>query len=197
MVARVVEAMQSFPSKSELRKQALLKRDSLPEKKAEEASQAICKALIEVAKGYDIIYAYYPFRSEVDILPFIKSVLEGGKQIYLPVVLSKIEMEFRRLADLNHLKQGAYRIMEPVGGKIATFEKAGLMLTPGAAFSENLFRMGYGAGYYDRLLESKKCSNIFKIGVAFEVQIYPTIPTEAHDVRLDLVITEERRIENK
>ena len=63
-----------------------------------------------------------------------------------------------------------------------------VILVPGLAFDRNGGRMGFGKGYYDRLLES---SNAVKIGLCYDFQILEKIPTESHDVPMNFVITEK------
>ena len=66
-----------------------------------------------------------------------------------------------------------------------------LVLVPGLAFSKNRHRLGRGGGYFDRLL-SDRAKNAFKLGICFGFQVLDTIPTEAHDVIVDAVATEDR-----
>lgn len=82
-------------------------------------------------------------------------------------------------------------ILEPdktMSKPVASEELAGI-LVPGIAFDENGHRMGRGRGYYDRYLSK---FNGKKIGVCFEIQVLPEIPRDPHDVRMDVVITDER-----
>jgi 5-formyltetrahydrofolate cyclo-ligase len=60
-------------------------------------------------------------------------------------------------------------------------------------YDEKGNRLGYGGGYYDRLFESMRPDAV-RIGLAFEVQIVPHIPSDDHDVRIPIIVTEERVI---
>jgi len=66
-----------------------------------------------------------------------------------------------------------------------------VILVPGVAFSPGKVRLGYGGGFYDRFLAA---SDALKIGVAFSCQVLPELPAEAHDVRMDAIITENGMI---
>ena len=68
-----------------------------------------------------------------------------------------------------------------------------LIITPAVAFDTAKFRVGYGAGYYDRFFASLQ-RKVLKIGVGFDEQVVPEVPREAHDVQLDVVLTDKRWI---
>ncbi len=82
-------------------------------------------------------------------------------------------------------------ILEPDPAKAKAVAKNELrgILVPGVAFDEQGHRMGRGRGYYDRYLSN---FNGKKLGVCFDIQIFPDIPRDPHDVRMDVVITDER-----
>jgi 5-formyltetrahydrofolate cyclo-ligase len=90
---------------------------------------------------------------------------------------------------------GVFGILEPrkESARIFNPEEIDLVIVPGVAFDEHRNRIGFGAGFYDRFLESVRPS-CAKIGIAFEFQIYDEVPVEEHDIPLDLVITEKRTI---
>lgn len=69
-----------------------------------------------------------------------------------------------------------------------------VVLIPGLAFTLLGDRLGKGKGYFDKYLSSLK---VIKIGVCFEEQIIPALPTEAHDVQVDFVVTDKKIIEIK
>ena len=80
-----------------------------------------------------------------------------------------------------------YGIPEPSMGKIVYPD---IILVPLVAFDKNLNRLGYGAGYYDRLIQSiKKKKKIITIGLAFDFQELFSIPVSKYDQKLDYIIT--------
>lgn len=91
----------------------------------------------------------------------------------------------------NSLSVGAYHIQEPTTPEFLQYHEIELAVVPGMAFDKAGHRLGRGRGYYDRLLPRLTCENLYLIGLAFPFQIVPHIPVEAHDVRLDHVITLE------
>ena len=82
--------------------------------------------------------------------------------------------------------------MEPKKSCPLCKEEEGLMLMPGVAFDEHCHRVGYGGGYYDRYLE--KHPGLVHIALAFEFQVFPEVPFEAHDILPQMIVTETRMI---
>jgi len=93
---------------------------------------------------------------------------------------------------MDDMKKGAYGILEPKTVRKADENNIDVILVPGLAFDRNGGRMGFGKGYYDRLLESSKA---VKIGLCYDFQILEKIPTESHDVPMNFVITEKEILE--
>lgn len=145
-----------------------------------------------------IILFYISQDAEVDTFELIKKAWETGKKIFAPRVKSrpKCHLELCQITDLSHLEKGAFDILEPKGHcpilkpeEIA--KKIDLVIVPGIVFDTRGHRVGYGLGFYDRLLKKVKCP---KIGLAYEFQIVEQIPKEDFDVPCDTVVTEERVI---
>jgi 5-formyltetrahydrofolate cyclo-ligase len=95
--------------------------------------------------------------------------------------------------------QGAYGILEPKMEKDREVDPAQLdiIIVPGVAFDRKGFRIGFGKGFYDRFLETyrdslgRESKQSFCIGLAFEMQIVDSLPRDAYDEKVDLVITED------
>ena len=91
--------------------------------------------------------------------------------------------------DWNDLSTGAYGILEPREIKIALPEDIQVAIIPGIAFDKKGYRIGYGKGYFDRLLPKM---NALKIALAFDFQLLDELPREKHDVKMDMIITDKR-----
>ncbi len=132
------------------------------------------------------------FRSEVDTVPMIRQALQSGKRILLPKVKGNA-LELFEITDLDaDMASGAWGIPEPRTGKPGHLEDVDLMVVPGAAFDERGNRIGYGAGYYDKLLPAFKGMTV---ALAFEEQIVLNVPVDAHDVPVRKIVTEKRIIQ--
>ena len=136
---------------------------------------------------------YVALPQEVDTHDLIERSIGLGKRVLVPLVdLENKELKLKEIRDLRKdLAPGTLGILEPVSHtKIAELREAECILVPGLAFDEKGHRLGRGGGYYDRLLQGLPAT-ITKIGLAFSFQVVPQIPLEAHDQRVDLVLTEK------
>ena len=186
-------------TKSSIRKQMLTCRNALSICDIKEKSSAIMQnvlSLIPVQKA-EYILCYAGYKSEVSTEELMIKLLEHGKKVYLPRVSGE-EMEFYRIKSLAELAQGYKGIPEPSFECLDMFSKdlwetkkeQVIMLLPGAAFSEEGARIGYGKGYYDRYLSKIPCSK--RIALCFELQIAKHIPADVHDIPVTTIVTEEK-----
>ena len=131
---------------------------------------------------------YLASRSEIDIDPFIKSMLEAGVEVAAPRWNGK-EYELARLKglDVDNLRTGPMGIREPAVADIVPPGKASAWIVPGLAFTKDGKRLGYGGGWYDRLLAAAP-EGAVKIGVAYAFQIVGDLPAEPHDMPLTAVV---------
>ncbi|HQT25487.1 MAG TPA: 5-formyltetrahydrofolate cyclo-ligase, partial [Burkholderiales bacterium] len=89
------------------------------------------------------------------------------------------------------LEPGLWGIREPRGGGlIEDFSLIDFVLVPGVAFSREGGRLGYGGGFYDRLLVEKR-RDASAVAAAFSVQIVEEVPIEENDIFVDGIVTEE------
>ena len=172
-----------------VREQAKQIRRQMTAQEAAEGSERIVGYIIESAlfqKNVHIL-GYYPLGKEASVLRVAEEALRQGKQVAFPKVAGA-DMVFVQVTDLKQFREGAFHIMEPVGGTIVTWEE-GLALTPGLAFDRSGARMGHGKGYYDRYFASYP--RLIRAGVAFDNQIFDRIPSEAYDMDMQYVCTPE------
>jgi 5-formyltetrahydrofolate cyclo-ligase len=117
--------------------------------------------------------------------------LDSGKKIAFPTVVGE-ELFFCEVKDLSSLKKGKFGIMEPrATGKALMPEEADVLVVPGVAFDLNGHRIGYGKGYYDKTLHRLEGRGKL-VGLCYDFQLVDEILAEAHDVKMDLIITEKR-----
>jgi 5-formyltetrahydrofolate cyclo-ligase len=185
-------------AKAEIRSSALRRRDALPPPVRRDYGRVILNRILatDVFRRSKTVMAYSSFGSEIDMSPLLLAVLEYGKQLLLPKVnraAGALEVyEVRNIK--SDLRAGVWGILEPVPEICACRapSEPELILVPGAAFDRQGGRIGYGRGYYDKLLASCRDVNYFPhtISAAFEVQVVDEVPMESHDVRIDLLVTE-------
>jgi 5,10-methenyltetrahydrofolate synthetase len=153
--------------------------------------QAITAALSElVPRGVPVGF-YWPIRGEPDLRGFVSGLLDHGARLALPVVVEKKgPVEFRAWRPDARMASGVWDIPVPAEGERVRPE---VLLVPLAGFDECCYRLGYGAGYYDRTLAALPRQTL-AIGVGYELSHLPTIYPQPHDVPMSIIVTEARVI---
>jgi len=187
-------------TKAELRKEILCIRSQLSPEERRQKSAAIGARLFglnEFQAAGKVLF-FVNFGSEVETLPMIEEALLQGKLVVAPKVKSRQgEMELRRLDDpQTQLQPGIMGIPEPDETcPPVALEEIHLIIVPAVAWDEKGYRVGYGGGFYDRLLA--RAQGIPKAGIAFECQVIAEVPHTGHDLSVDLLITEKRTLRFK
>jgi len=135
------------------------------------------------------IGGYFPVNYEVDDLEILKKFEKKKYKVSLPVVKKKFDMDFYLWSSRQPLNINQYGIPEP-DRKIIVYPK--ILLIPLVAFDNKLNRLGYGGGYYDRLINKlSKKKKILKIGLAISAQKINNVPVKKYDKKLDYIVTEK------
>lgn len=186
-------------SKTKLREQLYQVRHAQQQKR--ELSQIIVKSVLEQPKYQqaDTVMWYCHCRSEVRTREAISVQLKTNKRIVIPycqVDESGIKtLGLWLLKDIAELYPGMWKIPEPPAerrqepGRQISVEQLDAIVVPGVGFDRLGGRLGNGAGYYDRLLHSLQ-PHTYTIGIGYAVQLLESVEMQAHDVYLDMVITE-------
>ena len=133
------------------------------------------------------IGGYFPVNFEIDDLELLKNFEKNNFKISLPVVKKNFEMNFYKWKFSEPLKINQYGIPEPEKNFLVYPD---ILLVPLVAFDKKLNRLGYGGGYYDRLIAKlSKKKKIIKIGLALSIQKINNVPTNKYDQKLDHIIT--------
>lgn len=139
------------------------------------------------------ILAYLALPGEADLDDFLREALAAGKEVYVPVCLPERRMEAGRLPDMEHFEEGPYGLRDlPAGYETIAPEALDLILVPAVAAGRDGTRLGHGAGYYDRYL--LRVAEGKRIGVIWDFQLVPTVPTDAFDQKLCGIVTEKQII---
>ena len=157
-------------------------------------SSIIMKKLfkMEEFKQAKSVLFYVSFNNEVDTYRMIKKAIKLKKAVYVPITDFKNQhLTISRIRVFpGHLEKSVYGIMEPKSRfrEIFRGKKMDMIIVPGVGFDHSGNRLGYGGGFYDRLLKRMKA---LKIGLAFDFQVLKFIPTDNNDQKLDLIITDK------
>lgn len=171
----------------------LAARDSLLPGQRTAKSREIEERLFALSefKSARIVLFFASFRSEVDTGSMIRRALTFGRRVVLPKVQGT-ELALYEIADWDKdVSPGAWGIPEPHENRPVRLDEIDLILVPGAAFDTRGNRLGYGAGFYDKLLSAFTRTTV---ALAFEAQIVPRVPAELHDVPVKKIVTEKRVI---
>ena len=178
--------------KSKLRKKILKIREKNDKKNIQISFNQIIKILKREKISKKIIGGYYPVNFEIDDFELLEKFEKKNFNISLPIVKKNFKMDFYQWSFSDPLKINKYGIPEPEKKKIVYPD---VLLIPLVAFDKNLNRLGYGGGYYDRLIEElSKKKNIIKIGLAFSIQKIDKVPINVYDQKLDYIVTNKHII---
>lgn len=185
--------------KKDVRKRMLEIRNNMDTMEIERLSHKIISSLIKFKEFRDSknIMVYLSFDNEVDSYELIRYCKENDKRIFVPYCKKEgykmIPTEIKNFK--KELKRNRFGYMEPKLEYLrpANIDDMDIIILPGVAFDKKCYRIGYGAGYYDRFLKNVK-DKIPTIGLAYDFQILSSVQVEDFDVPLDYVITEKRII---
>lgn len=176
--------------KSEIRRKIKNLRMMLSEMEKASAAEEVFAQLEKTAAFMmaDNILMYHSLPDELQTIKFLRK-WSDRKRFFLPRV-NGVNLDLLPYEE-TRLELGSFHIEEPTGDDFADVDDIELMIVPAVAFDRKGNRLGRGKGFYDRLLATSKAT---KIGVGYEFQLFDSIPSEPHDVAMDMVITQKTLI---
>lgn len=153
-------------------------------------------------KDAQIIFVYSSMEKEIPTQKIIDTAIKDGKKVALPKIRTGVKaganMDFVFINKDSEYKSGVYGILEPVSDEF--IDVKGIdghieMLIPGLCFDLKGRRIGYGGGYYDRYLTKDSKDKFHITALAYEYQIFESLPFDKNDKPVNLIVTENRRIE--
>jgi len=178
--------------KTALRRELRALRRAIPleEKKALDAILVEKALATDVYRGADLLLLYAPLSDEPDLLALAETAWRDGKQVAFPISHTDTHtLTFHTVAALSELCEGAYGISEPSrDAPIAQITSKTLCIVPALAFDKAGYRLGYGGGYYDRLLSDFSGHTL---GLFYHAFLKNALPRGEHDRTVELLITEK------
>ena len=179
-----------------MRERMLATRDAMSDADRASQSRAVTSRLaqLDALEQARTVAAYVSFRTELDTEQFLATVLHRSKRLLLPrIEPGKRLLRFYHVTRLEgSLLAGPWGIREPDPACCAQAEmrEIDLMLVPGVAFTRECDRLGYGGGFYDTVIGAMR-DGVPTVAAAFTGQIVDSLPLQAHDRRIDMVLTED------
>jgi 5-formyltetrahydrofolate cyclo-ligase len=190
----------AFRAKRELRKRLRSVRSAMPAGAIEARSRALSERLVamEVFRRARTVALFASRADEVQCAPIEEVCRALGQRVALPVVVDESPgLVFRARWDGTRehpIETSAYGIEEPVeDAPGVSYDELDLIVVPALGVDDRGHRIGYGRGYYDRVLP--RCTRAVRVVVAFEFQLLAEVPTRAGDVPCDVVVTDGRTFE--
>ena len=175
-------------SKKLLRKKFLEMRRAIPTAERDFVSHELIKKFLATDFYCDaqIIMAYASTPEEIQLNELFAACFADKKILAIPFIIGKGEMRAVEVPNFDSLEVGDFNILTVKHGKFIKPAQIDCVIVPGAAFDKNFNRLGLGGGYYDRFLPK---TNAKKIALAFDFQVVKSLPIEAHDAKIDVVLT--------
>jgi 5-formyltetrahydrofolate cyclo-ligase len=186
--------MTTSNSKEYLRSLLLGRRCRLPFEEIYRRSSLVQERFLDIPEfgSARSIALYSSFKNEVLTDEIFLRALQEGKEVFFPRVVRGVpHLAFFSVSGRDELSPGSYDILEPPPeGEVMGPDAFDCMVVPGIAFDMTGAMLGYGKGYYDRVLRGVACPTV---ALAFDFQLLgDDIPAEEHDVKVDSVVTETR-----
>lgn len=183
--------------KAMLRRTMRARRQALSPATMAAAGAAVTRRVRELPRWAEAreILAYLPIRGELDTRALAEDVLARGARLLLPRCRDNApgELDLGCVGCLAEAVPGHFGIPEPPAEKCQAPEAFApdLILVPGLAFDRAGSRLGFGGGYYDRLLALPLAENALVVGLAYEFQLVDRLPVQAWDRAMDVIVTEQ------
>lgn len=183
--------------KKEFRKKVISDRNNQSYKYLCKNSSIITQKVLalDCMKTAKNIMLYLDFNNEVKTDELIIKLLSLGKTVSSPITIKEEKKLIpSQIIDLKGgVKIGAYGIREPKPECSPEVEVKDIdvVIVPAVAYDKDCYRLGYGGGFYDRFIERLR-EDAITVGIAFDLQIFDSVPKEDHDAQLDYIITESQ-----
>jgi 5-formyltetrahydrofolate cyclo-ligase len=180
--------------KNKIRKSLFEQGQSISNESKNKLGLQIQKHALEIIDTRDIdnIALYFPFRNEVNTNILVKAFTNLHKNIYMPKVLDETNMAFNLLCNKSKFSINKFGIKELDNTDYIDINNIDLMFIPMVGVDPNGYRLGYGSGYYDRIVSSfdERSIKPLLVGLAFEYQVFEMHFGEMHDLKYNLVFSE-------
>ena len=157
-----------------------------------ELVQGVVMSLSEFREARTVC-CYLALPGEVQTERIFGACWKAGKEVCVPAYGKEVdEYNLAWMKEGEKLIEGRWGVSEPADIVRAFMCEVDMIIVPGLAYDPAGNRVGYGRGYYDKMMSAETKTSLFKLGLAFEFQMFDSIPSNSRDVRLDGVATEQK-----
>ena len=174
-------------NKQQLRQAIRQRKRAMTQEEIEDRSRSLCEKFLnsDNYRRCTCLYGYLPYNQEVRTWPILHQALADGKKVAVPKVYGD-EMKFIYLTDLTQVATGYAGIPEPIADDPVAEQQDALVLMPGLAFDPQGHRIGYGGGFYDKVLSREPGHPT--VALCYEFQMVDHLETEQFDIPVNTVI---------
>jgi len=183
--------------KKELRSKLIEQRSALTQERVLAGSMGaleLVRALPEWKNAKEVL-VYWPIKGEIDVRPLVMELWQRESRVLMPRCRPDAygEMDIACATCENELAPGPFSIMEPDAELCPPVDMCSpdLAIVPGVCFDRNGYRLGFGGGYYDRLLASDDMRGTLTVGIGYTFQLVDQLPNQPWDMAVNIVCTEE------
>ena len=185
--------------KKALRQQLLVERRGMSDSEYVQASRTICNRLLTLPEVQQArcVHVFWPIlkNKELDTRELVNTLVQQGKQCVLPRIITYTNskegthrMEHSPYEGETNLRANRWDVYEPVSTETVPIASFDIVIVPALAVDLLGIRLGYGKGYYDELLAEVACPTICPVFNSF---LKDKLPSESHDVPVDIMVTEQ------
>lgn len=167
-------------------------RDAIPADEREEAAARVTERLVVACEGLGVVMVFLSIRSELPTLGILERLAREGHELAVPH-LDGADIQPVAYEPGERLGAATWDIPEPADLRPVDPKTLDVVAAPGLGFDRSGYRIGYGGGFYDRLLTRTR-RDCLRIGVGFHAQLVEVVPHGPNDQRLDMVLTERETI---
>ena len=179
-------------AKQELRARLRAARDGTDADHRADAALAIAERVAAEVEGLGLVMGFLAFGSEVPTLPILDRLDREGHALAVPHIAGD-ELVPVGFVPGEDLRPAVWGIPEPATIRPVDPETIDAVIAPGLGFDRRGYRVGYGGGYYDRLLARVR-PDALRIGIGLHLQIVAEVPNDDRDQRMNIVVTERETI---
>lgn len=177
-------------SKKELRQAftSRLRQMDLQTKRKQEAVLRERLYLLPEWTSASVVATTLSMSFELDTQPLIIHAQHKGKEVVVPRVTGKRQMEFVKLTEQTQFRQSAFGVLEPLGDEVVDLSQIDLMVVPGVAFTRSGKRLGFGGGFYDACL-AHFTNDTVSLALRPQLADEDAWESQSYDQRVDRVLT--------